>query len=469
MSATAPRRALDASAEFPDPVDFVATSTEVGAPTWPDAAVDAAADGGFLVSGRTRMFAGLGVAAALSLPDGLEDEHALVAVSEWLAGVECAGAAQGVVALGAFPFDRASPATLVVPSVTWCRDAGGRTWRVDVRRRVGANVRAGRDHLDRAAAEILHQPAEVLHQPGEALHQPAEALHQPGIAQVPSPAGYAEAVANAVADIRAGRLHKVVLGRMVEMALPQPAIASAVLRTLWGTEAIFSPFSVPTTAGRLVGASPELIVSRHGSTVLSHALGGTVPLGASDADAAAGRLFDSAKDRSEHRLVVEQIVEVLSRCCTALSVPDEPTVVRLRSDARLGTLIRGTLAAGNVAGDDAGNDASGEAQTALALLGRLHPTPAVGGVPRASALERIAALEQAPRDFWAGAAGWTDAAGDGEWVLAIRSVELEGRRARVRAGAGIVEDSEPQAELAETTVKLRPVVDALWPGAATLL
>ncbi len=452
MSATARRGALDARAGLPTPDDLVATSTEVPATAWPEAVIGRAADRGLLVSGRSRLCAAFGAAASLRLPRGLEDPQALVALGEWLGRVECVGATPGVVALGAFPFDRGSPASLVVPAVTWCRDAEGRAWRVDVRRRSADGGVRGAAGPDEGSAGSTGPTSGALraHE-----HSPVDPS---ALDQIPPGAGYADAVARAVEAIRGGDLQKIVLARMVEMRLPRTPAASDLLQTLWGGEAIFSPFSVPTASGRLVGASPELIVARQGQAVLSHALGGTVPIDEDGGDTAAGRLLASAKDRAEHRLVVEQIVDALAARCASLSVPDEPTVVRLRSDARLGTLIRGTLGADYEKGD-----------TALALLGLLHPTPAVGGVPRPVALERIAALEAAPRGFWAGAVGWTDAEGDGEWVLAIRSVELEDRRARVRAGAGIVADSDPQAELAETTVKLRPVVDALWPGASALL
>ncbi|MGH9099880.1 MAG: isochorismate synthase, partial [Acidimicrobiales bacterium] len=275
---------------------------------------------------------------------------------------------------------------------------------------------------------------------------------------IPSPADYAGAVARAVADIRRGLLTKVVLARAVEVRLPVPAIPSRLLDTLWGGGRVFAPFSVPTPEGRLVGASPELVIGRHGRSIMSHAFAGTVALSPRREDDGAQRLFSSEKDRSEHRLVVEEIVQALGERCAALTVPSEPTVVRLRSDARLGTIIRGTLETGDPRG-----------ATALALLALLHPTPAVGGVTRAAAQERISALEPASRGYWAGAVGWTDRAGDGEWVLGIRSVVTSGRRALVRAGAGIVTESDPEAELAETTVKLRPVLDALWPGASALL
>ena len=412
-----------------------------------------AADTGVLVGGRERVLAGLGVAAALPLPHGLEDEDALLAVRAWLAAVEPAGRADDatrpshVAALGAFAFDRSAPTTLVVPSVTWCRDADGQTWRVDVRR---CDEPAVHD------APSMHDAPPGRDEP--VRDDAAAPFDASSLVQVPPPAAYARAVARAVADIRAGRLSKVVLGRMLDVQLPSPPVASLILQALWAPGGLFSPFSIPTPSGRLVGASPELLVRRCGSTVTSHPLAGTVPLTGSEDDAQVQRLLDSPKDRAEHRLVVDAVATALEQRCRVLSVPETPTVVRLGSDARLGTLVRGTLC-----------DVGARATTALALLALLHPTPAVAGVPRGAALERIAELEPAPRGYWAGAAGWTDAAGDGEWVLAIRSVELDARRALVRAGAGVVEGSDPRHELAETTVKLRPVLDALWPGASALL
>jgi menaquinone-specific isochorismate synthase len=460
VSAILPRPAAVDASGLPDAAELVATSRSVDPSIWSTGAEERlaeAADRGALVAGRERLLAATGVAAALPLQRGLEDAGALSAVRAWLAAVEhrapgaasVAEAAPGPIALGAFAFDRAAPALLVVPAVTWCRDADGRTWLVEVRRR-DAGAADPAPGAGRPPDEVAARAA-----PGA---DPGTALDAVALRQEPSADEYVEAVARAVADIREGRLLKVVLARMVELQLPAPAVPSQLLAALWGGDRVFSPFSVPTPAGRLVGASPELVVSRRGRSVTSHAFAGTVPLFQPDGDAAAERLFDSEKDRSEHRLVVDEIVDALQRRCATLAVPAEPTVVRLRSDARLGTLIRGTLTGGPSDGD-----------TVLELLALLHPTPAVGGVARAAALGRISALEPAPRGYWAGAVGWTDGAGDGEWVLGIRSVELDGRRALVRAGAGIVAESDPEAELEETTVKLRPVLDALWPRASTLL
>ncbi|MDA8309531.1 MAG: chorismate-binding protein [Actinomycetota bacterium] len=449
----------------PDPAGFVATTVAVDPSTWSttSAAVLAeAADAGMLVVGRDRTLAATGVAATLPLPGGLEDAEALPAVRAWLAAVEHTDGAErrtpstgppGAMAIGAFPFERASPAFLVVPSATWCRDGRGRVWRVEVRQRAQrAQSQAGPARRPGRLEDEARGTTVGGADPGAAAREPCE------LEQVPEPAGYLDAVSHALGDIRDGVLRKVVLGRMVRLQLPDWPVPSRLLRTLWDDDDVFLAFSVPTPTGRLVGASPELVIARRGRNVTSHAFAGTVGLLDPGASGDGQRLLDSMKDRTEHELVVEEIVGTLGPRCADLQVPEEPTVVRLRSDARLGTLIRGTLTARPSPGG-----------TALTLLALLHPTPAVGGVPRAAALDLIAALEAAPRGYWAGAVGWTDGAGDGEWVLGIRSVELEGRRALVRAGAGIVATSDPRAELAETNVKLRPVLDALWPGASALL
>lgn len=422
--------------ESPDPSSFVAEVSRLTADV--PVPLGAAVSEGFLVAGRTRTVAAVGSAAVLGLPSGLADPQALAAVTTWLGAVERRGAeglpAPAVTAVGAFPFDPSAPATLVVPASTWCVDTEGRGWRVDVRRR-GAAAAPG------PAAGQTGGPAGAFAGPG-----------RPQLAEVPPGLEYADAVARAVADITAGRLEKVVLSRTVDLRLPRPPAPEGVLERLWGGDPAFRPYSVPVGGARMVGASPELLVARRGDDVVSHAFAGTVALTDGD-EQAMDRLLASAKDRGEHRLVVEAIAEALGPRCVRLCVPEAPSVVRLRSDARLGSLLCGTLRHGD---------------TALELLGLLHPTPAVGGVPSAAALRRIAELEP-PRGYWAGAVGWVDASGDGDWVLAIRCAILDGPRAVVRAGAGIVAESDPKGELAETTVKLSPVLEALSPGASTLL
>jgi isochorismate synthase len=436
----------------PDPAAFIAHVSPLTADD--PVPIGAAATDGHLVAGRTTTVAALGSAAVLGLPSGLADPAALRAVSTWLRSVERRGtgaaataaltattatattATAAVTAVGAFPFDPSAPATLVVPASAWTVDTEGRGWRVDVRRRGGPRP-------------------PVVAPVGSYPDGGFPALPGPGttrLTAVPAGREYAGAVARAVADITAGRIRKVVLSRSTDVRLPRAPAPYPLMERLWGADPAFRPYSVPVGDSRMVGASPELLVARHGANVASHAFAGTIALADGD-ERAVDRLLASAKDRDEHRVVVEAIASALGPRCERLDVPPSPSVVRLRSDARLGTLLSGTLRHGD---------------TALELLGLLHPTPAVAGMPRPRALELIDELEP-PRGYWAGAVGWVDAAGDGCWLLAIRCAILEGARAIVRAGAGIVEGSDPQAELAETTVKLSPVLEALWPGASTLL
>jgi menaquinone-specific isochorismate synthase len=450
------RRTRTGGIVAPDPSAFTATVARV-APGRGDDVVEGAADAGHLVGGRSRLAAAVGEAATIELPRGLDDQRALRAVTSWLRAVRTdveggTPSAPAVMALGALPFDRSSRARLVVPGVVVCWDGDGATWRVEVRPSSPGPAAPARPEAPGAA---------------------------PAVVAVPAPHAYERAVAAALAEIAGGVLRKVVLARSLDVHLPAARRPSEVLASLWGRDRAFSPFSVPTPTGRLVGASPELIVARRGRAVLSHPLAGTIALGSGVAhDGAAGApdgpdatgavrggaedpgaaLLGSAKDRAEHRMVVEEVAAVLARRCVDLEVPREPSVVRLRSDARLGTLVRGTLR-------DAGES------TALTLLSLLHPTPAVGGVPREAALKAIAELEPRGRGYWAGVAGWTDARGDGEWVLSIRSVVLDagGTAVRLTAGAGVVDGSSPARELEETTLKLSPVIDALGPGVAGLL
>jgi menaquinone-specific isochorismate synthase len=187
----------------------------------------------------------------------------------------------------------------------------------------------------------------------------------------------------------------------------------------------------------------------------AHPLAGTVARSGdpdTDAKLAAG-LLSSTKDRWEHLLVIDALDEVLRPLCDELDVPQTPSIVPLRNVSHLGTLITGSLRASDVV------DRS--APTALELVSVLNPTPAVGGVPQAKALAVIAALEPVSRGTYAGPVGWVDAAGNGEWAVGLRSARIEGNRARMFAGGGIVGDSEPGAELAETQLKLQALLAAV--------
>ncbi|QPM91531.1 isochorismate synthase [Pseudooceanicola algae] len=278
--------------------------------------------------------------------------------------------------------------------------------------------------------------------------------------EVPAAADYAAAVAEAVRRLKADpAFRKVVLARGLDLTFERAPDPQALLAEL-SRDPVALPFLLPIhdpsreAAKQLIGASPELLLEKTGTAVRSHPLAGSARRTghAAEDHAAAARLTDSGKDRGEHALVVEYISDTLAPLCRDFTPPGPPEVFTTDSMLHLGTPIRATL-----------RDAD---HTAFDLAVRLHPTPAVGGTPMEQAERTIADLEAAPRDFFAGAIGWGDSTGDGAWHIAIRCAELLGTRARLFAGAGIVEGSDPAAETAETGAKFGTMLRAL--GCAAL-
>jgi len=376
-----------------------------------------------------------------------------------LAGIPCDDAVQrpgtGVVALGALPFHGALEGHLIVPRFTMgiAQEPDGSTqrWATAV----------GPTDLPLPATEELFDA--VIWQygsgsgPGSAGDVGITAL-----STALTRAGYRDAVRRAVATMRGpgARLDKVVLSRSVTAELDGPLPLSAVLRRLRAHEPACTIFSFPVPDGTFFGASPELLMARQGRRITCHPLAGTVARGQTaraDADAQGG-LAGSSKDRSEHRFVVDDISAALRPLCDELTVPAEPSLVAFRSVAHLGTRIEGRLR-------------SSDSSSVLELVELVHPTAAVGGTPRDVALATIEALEPDQRGYWAGPVGWADAKGDGEWMIGIRSARLhpDGRTITLRAGAGVVADSDPEAEAAETDVKLTSVLESLVPGGSAHL
>ena len=280
----------------------------------------------------------------------------------------------------------------------------------------------------------------------------------------PTPAGYATAVRRAVTMIEQGLVEKVVLSRSLGVTAPEPIDVDEVLDRLAARDPEAYVFAADVTRpvgpgetplpSVLLGASPELLLARRGATVLSNPLAGTVPRSPDpDEDARrAADLAESAKDLHEHALVVEQVAERLAPFCRRLHVPEGPELSSNRALWHLSTRIEGELR----------DDAPG----ALAMAIALHPTAAICGAPTDVARAAIAGLEEVPRGYYTGLVGWCDDAGDGEWAVTIRCAEVSGRRARLHAGAGVVAGSRPEAEVAETMAKFRPLLAALGLEAA---
>jgi menaquinone-specific isochorismate synthase len=260
---------------------------------------------------------------------------------------------------------------------------------------------------------------------------------------------YRAAVARALEEIAAGRVTKVVLARAQDLEADRPLHP---LRVLNGLRQRFPDcYAFSFTLGRgpsFIGASPERLVRLRQGALETEALAGSMRrgVGASEDVALAAALLRSEKDRREHRQVVDDIVARLAPLGITVEAPPAPQVRRLANVQHLHTPVRGRLPAG---------------VHLLDVLAAMHPTPAVGGSPRAAARAAIPELEGFPRGLYAGALGWLNGRGEGEFFVGIRSALVEGARARVYAGAGIVAGSTPETEFAETELKFKAMVDAI--------
>jgi isochorismate synthase len=278
---------------------------------------------------------------------------------------------------------------------------------------------------------------------------PADRFTEIQLIERPTPGGYREAVAGAITRIRAGELSKVVIARTIEVHAGRTLDPRALAHRLRAVDPDAYTFTAPTGDGAIVGASPELLVSRFGREVRSNPLAGSAPRSgdAGEDRANADALAASTKDREEHAIVVEAVAETLRPLCEELAWDPEPVLRETPNVWHLSTRFRGVL--------------RDPPPTALDLVAALHPTPAVAGTPTDAALATIAALEPFERGAYAGPVGWMDANGDGEWAIALRCAELRGDLAVLYAGAGIVADSDPAKELDETERKFRAFLDAL--------
>lgn len=321
--------------------------------------------------------------------------------------------------------------------------------------RAGPGLLVGAIPFDPEQDDALHQPMTLAPAP-VAGNAPLPPRLVGALQAEPSPGRYAGAVARAVAMLCDTEiaLDKVVLARSLRVQTELPLAPQALLARL-GQDPSVATYAtpVPVAAGQapawLVGATPELLLRKRGAQVLSHPLAGSarrsaVPV---EDERAAQALLASAKDHDEHRHVVEAIVDALSPWCSQIEAQPRPALHATASMWHLGTRIHATL--------------KDPATPAATLLAALHPTPAVCGTPRLAALRHIRELEPVPRGFYAGAVGWLDAQGDGDWYVAIRCARLQGTQLRLYAGAGIVAGSQPDAEVAETAAKFAALLNAL--------
>jgi menaquinone-specific isochorismate synthase len=384
--------------------------------------------------------AGWGESARVTIPAG---EDRFTAGEKWLRELfdgaevtdEVGVPGSGPIAFGSFTFDPTSDGSVVVVPRTVIGRRSGHAWLT--------TLSDGRDE----------------DQPARPFFAPEQIRWHDGSLSAPQ---WQRAVATAVASIRAGELSKVVLARDLYAA----ATADIDARLLLARLAARYPDCYTFSCAGLVGATPDLLIRREGLEVSSLVLAGSTPRGASagEDDALGAALLVSAKDVEEHAYAVADVRAALAPRCPELEIDQRPSLLRLANVQHLATWVHGKLAPAGRGGRPVSRAAPAEASqvpTALALAAALHPTAAVCGTPAPPAMDLIRELEGMDRGRYAGPVGWIDAQGNGEWGIALRCAELDGPRARLFAGCGIVADSDPAAELAEAQVKFRPVQEAL--------
>ena len=312
---------------------------------------------------------------------------------------------------------------------------------------------------DEPGSSVLVVPRYVLGRRGDRTWLTTVDADVPDLARTPLPdapvgLGFADGalngeewmsvVADAVARISRGDLEKVVLARDLLATCAAPVDVRWPLRRLAEDYSMCWTFHVDG----LFGATPEMLVRRERGLVTSRVLAGTIRrTGDDERDLAlAATLARSSKDLEEHEYAVRSVADALEPHCSSMNVPEAPFVLHLPNVMHLATDVNG------VVHDEA---------SSLQLAEALHPSAAVGGTPTPAATVLIAEIEGMARDRYAGPVGWMDATGDGEWGIALRSAQVLGDTVRLFAGCGIVADSDPEAELAESQAKFVPVRDAL--------
>lgn len=275
---------------------------------------------------------------------------------------------------------------------------------------------------------------------------------------IPQPIEYVHNVNKGIELIKNEELDKIVLARSLHITASSAIEIPPLLRQLAAHNSTGYTFSVDLSHSSkeklnkvktLIGASPELLVSKSGNQLIANPLAGSRPRSADaiEDQRRAKELLHSSKDLHEHAVVVKKVADVLRPFCKILEVPETPSLVQTETMWHLSTEINGIVA------DDQ--------TTSLDVAIALHPTPAVCGSPTEAARQAITEIEPFDRSFFTGMLGWCNADGDGEWIVTIRCAEVEGQEMRLFAGAGIVEESKAEHELEETVAKFRTMLLAL--------
>jgi isochorismate synthase len=355
----------------------------------------------------------------------------------------------GPILIGGFSFDAGVPS-----GPAWQGYPDGRM----VLPRANVTIHAGRSWLtlnavlgpgvsvDEEANEVLRARTNVL--AAFAGSNGHSTVTSPTISEMGSAAGWRDEVAAAARAVRRGELGKVVLARAVRLDAHYTFDPAGALGRLSAGYPTCVVFAVARDDRCFLGATPERLLRVRDGEVSTTCLAGSYARGSTaDADRKlAEALLADPKERSEHAMVLNALVDTLDGFCTRLDVPAAPSVLKLPNVQHLCTPVCGRVIPG---------------QSVLRIVDRLHPTPSVGGTPRDAALRFIREREGLDRGWYAGAVGWVDRNGEGEFAVAIRAALLHGAQANLFAGCGIVADSDPDREYAESCIKLTPMLTAL--------
>jgi menaquinone-specific isochorismate synthase len=263
-----------------------------------------------------------------------------------------------------------------------------------------------------------------------------------------SPQQWKQSVDDVVEDLKTGSLKKVVLARELRLFFDDQVRAEIILNNLYNQQRDSFIFVFESNGDCFIGATPERLVKKQGNDVFSTCLAGSIRRGKDESeDKILGQtLLTDQKNLIEHGFVVEMIKEALEESCEEIILPDKPQLMKIRDIQHLYTPVIGKCQ----------KDAS-----LLLLVERLHPTPALGGLPKQEAVEKIRQVEMLDRGFYAAPLGWVDYRGNGEFSVAIRSGLIQGKEASIFAGCGVVADSDSESEYLETGLKFRPMLRAL--------
>ncbi|MDQ0220255.1 isochorismate synthase [Peribacillus cavernae] len=255
-------------------------------------------------------------------------------------------------------------------------------------------------------------------------------------------------VANTIEEIKGTDLKKLVLAREMRLIFNHSVLSEQVLQKLAVEQQTSFVFSLETGSDCFIGASPERLIKKTGNEMFSTCLAGSIARGKTkqEDDRLGYELLHDQKNLVEHQYVVSMIGEAMKSVCSSVNIPKAPALMKNRHIQHLYTPVKGMC---------------NRFVSIFEMIEKLHPTPALGGLPKEKAVRRIREVEQLERGFYSGPIGWTDSYGNGEFAVAIRSALLQGKEASLFAGCGIVEDSTPEGEYNETSIKFKPMLSAL--------